>query len=89
MRDDGWRAGTRPPKEAQVLWVETPDSAIHVLDGILAATDGLVNVRREYTSEGDRKLFKIYVAPGALDEVSGLLRALGRHVYVGEVRAES
>ncbi len=72
--------------DAAVLWVETPDEAIHIIDGIMAATDGLVNVRREYISEGDRKLFKVYVAPGSLGEAHDLLRAIGRYVSVGEIR---
>jgi len=74
------------PDDAEVVWVEAPDDAIHLLDGILCATDGLVNVRREYITEGDRKLFKVYVAPGATDEACALLRAVGRYVTVGELR---
>ncbi len=80
--------GCVPPSDAQVVWVEAPDDTIHLLDGILSATDGLVNVRREYISEGDRKLFKVYVAPGALDEAVALLRAIGRYVPLGELRTE-
>lgn len=70
------------------MWLEVPDDAIHLVDGILAATDGLVNVRREYVAEGARKFFKVYVAPGGVDEVHTLLRAIGEHVQVGEIRVD-
>ncbi len=70
------------------MWVEAPDDAIHLLDGILSATDGLVNVRREYINEGNRKLFKVYIAPGASDEICTLLRVIGRYMPIGELRPE-
>ncbi|MFO8034528.1 MAG: hypothetical protein R6U88_05135 [Candidatus Bipolaricaulota bacterium] len=88
MSEGGRFPNCIPPGDAQVLWVETPDDAIHILDGIFAATDGLVNVRREYIGGGDSKLFKMYVAPGALEEVRALLRGIGRYVPVGEIRTE-
>ncbi|MCD5408787.1 DUF4911 domain-containing protein [Candidatus Bipolaricaulota bacterium] len=66
--------------------METTDKALHFLDGILMATDGLANVRREYREEGGRKLFKVYVAPGAVEEVLRLLERARRFAPVGEVR---
>lgn len=76
----------RPPQDAEVIWVETTDKALHFLDGILMATDGLANVRREYREEEGRKLFKVYVAPGAVEEVLRLLERARRFAPVGEVR---
>ena len=76
----------RPPQVAEVLWVETTDKALHFLDGMLMATDGLANVRREYREEGGRKLYKLYVAPGAVEEVLRLLERARRFAPVGETR---
>ncbi len=84
----GDAAGRQQPPEVHVVWVEAPDDAIHLVDGIFAATDGLVNVRREYVAEDGRKFFKVYVAPGALDEVCALLRAMRACVQVGELRVD-
>jgi len=78
----------RPPQDAEVLWVETTDKALHFLDGMLMATDGLANVRREYREEGGRKLYKLYVAPGEVEEVLRLLERARRFAPVGEVHVE-
>lgn len=75
-----------PPRDAEVVWVETTDKALHFLDGMLMATDGLANVRREYRGEEGRKLFKLYVAPGAMEEVLRLLERARRFAPVGEIR---
>jgi len=53
---------------------------------MLMATDGLANVRREYREEGGRKLYKLYVAPGAVEEVLRLLERARRFAPVGETR---
>lgn len=77
-----------PPREARVLWVETTDAGLHFLDAVLMATDGLANVRREYREEVGRKLYKVFVAPQAEEEVMRLLRRAGEFVPIGEVRLE-
>ncbi|RLE31552.1 hypothetical protein DRJ54_00055 [Candidatus Acetothermia bacterium] len=74
-----------PPGEAEVLWVEIADKDLHFLDGVLMVTDGLANVRREFREEGGRKLFKLYIAPGQLEEVRRLIVRAGRFVHIGEV----
>ncbi len=75
----------RPPKDAEVLWVEVTDKDLHFLDGMLMVTDGLANVRREYREHGGRKLFKLYVAPGQLDEVRRLVERARAFASIGEV----
>ncbi|MCR4391623.1 MAG: hypothetical protein NUV94_02320 [Candidatus Acetothermia bacterium] len=77
-----------PPPEAAVVWVETDDEALHFLDAAFSAMDGVANVRREYRDVGGRKLFKIYVAPGSVDEVLRVLRAAAEHVTIGEIQIE-
>ncbi len=76
------------PHETRVLWVEAGDEAVHVLDGLFAATDGWVNVRREYREQGARKLFKAFVAPGYLDDALALLAKMRAHGLIGEVQLE-
>ncbi len=88
MRNRKHFPSREPPGEAAVLWVEMPDDAVHIVDGVFAAEDGLVNVRREYAFWEGRKLFKLYAAPGAVSEVCRLLREMRRYVPVGEIRVE-
>ncbi len=76
------------PEEAHVVWVELDEEGVHFLDAVFGAWDDLANVRREYKPEGGRKLFKIFVAPGCLDEALGVLRRAGKFVRVGEIRVE-
>jgi len=81
-------SGSSMAHEARVLWVEAGDEAIHVLDGLFAATDGWVNVRREYTEEGAKKLFKVFVAPGYLSDAMAVLTRLRARSVIGEARVE-
>jgi len=85
---EGTTSGTPMAHDARVLWVEAGDDAIHVLDGLFAATDGWVNVRREYLEEGSKKLFKVFVAPGYLSDAMAVLARLRARSVIGEVRVE-
>ncbi len=78
----------QPPPEAHVLWVEVNEEGVHFLDAAFGAWDDLVNVRREYKSEGGRTLFKIFVAPGCLDEALGVLDRARKFIPIGEIRVE-
>ncbi|MBC7099185.1 hypothetical protein H5T52_08730 [Candidatus Bipolaricaulota bacterium] len=78
-----------PPADAAVIWVEATDKALHFIDGVLMATDGLANVRREYRVEGGRKLYKLYASPQGVEEVLALLSRAARYVPIGEVRVGS
>lgn len=80
--------GLPRPQEAITAWVETDPDAIHFLDAVFSAGPGLGNVRREYRDEGSRRLFKLFVAPGAEEEAWRTLRAAARFVRIGEVRVE-
>ncbi|MGC9530362.1 MAG: hypothetical protein ACP5G2_07155 [Candidatus Bipolaricaulaceae bacterium] len=73
------------PADAEVVWVETSDQALHFLDAVVLAADGLANVRREYRLEAGRKLFKVYVSPGGRPELTALLRRAGNYIPVGEI----
>lgn len=87
---DRWAALRALPKpgEALTAWVDTDPTAIHFLDAAFAAEPGLANVRREYRDEGGKRLFKLYLAPGAADEALAVLRRASQHVRIGEVRIE-
>ncbi len=77
----------RPP-DAVTLWVEAEAEAVHFLDAAFGGLDELANVRREYREDGDRKLFRVYVAPGRLDEALRAVRTAARFVRIGEVQVE-
>lgn len=76
------------PGDAVTVWVETEPDAVHFLDAAFSAGPGLGNVRREYRDDGAKKLFKIYVAPGCVDDALQSLRRAARFVPIGEVRVE-
>jgi len=77
-----------PPKKMHVLWVEMDEETLHMVDGAFGVSDGLANVRREYREIGGRKFFKIYVAPGGLEEALEILNRLKKFVRIGEVMVE-
>lgn len=77
-----------PPPDATVIWVETTDEALHFVDGVLMATDGLANVRRKYRVEKGRKLYKLYVSPQGVEDVLTLLSRAARYVPIGEIHVE-
>ncbi|MFH1609533.1 MAG: hypothetical protein ABID40_02765 [Candidatus Bipolaricaulota bacterium] len=76
------------PGDAVTVWVETDAEAVHFLDAAFSGLDGVANVRREYREDGARKLFKVYVAPGCLDDALRALRSAARFVAIGEVQVE-
>jgi len=76
------------PRDAVTMWVETGAEAVHFLDAVFSAFDGIGNVRRQYREEGAKKLFRIYVAPGCTAEAERLVRSAARFVPIGEVRVE-
>lgn len=76
------------PRDAVTMWVEMEAEAVHFLDAVFSAFDGIANVRREYREQGAKKLFKIYVAPGCILEAERLVRSAGRFVPIGEVEVE-
>ncbi len=87
---DRWAALRALPKPGDALtaWVDTDPEAIHFLDAVFATGPGLANVRREYRDEGGVRLFKLYLAPGAVDEALAVLRRASGYVRIGEVRVE-
>ncbi|HAZ27955.1 TPA: hypothetical protein DCY67_05005 [Candidatus Acetothermia bacterium] len=76
------------PGDAVTVWVETDAEAVHFLDAAFSGLNGIANVRREYRDDGARKLFRVYVAPGCLDDVRRALRTAARFVTIGEVQVE-
>ncbi|MBC7220840.1 hypothetical protein H5T55_05160 [Candidatus Bipolaricaulota bacterium] len=76
------------PRDAVTMWVEMGPEAVHFLDAVFSAFDGIGNVRREYREQGATKLFKLYVAPGCVAEAERLLRSAARFVPIGEVWVE-
>lgn len=78
----------KPPTDAEALWVEVSEKGLHFLDAVLMVTDGLANVRREYREVGGRKLFKVYIAPGQIPEVTRLITRARRFVPIGELQPE-
>lgn len=76
------------PGDAVTVWVETDAEAVHFLDAAFSGLDGIANVRREYRDEGARKMFRIYVAPGQLDDALRALRFAARFVAIGEIQVE-
>lgn len=82
------RPGAAAPPDATVIWVETQDEALHFIDGVLMATDGLANVRRKYRVEKGRKLYKLYVSPQGVEDVLALLSRAAKYVPIGEIRVE-
>ncbi len=77
-----------PPKKMAALWVEMDEEALHMVDGAFGMSDGVANVRREYREQGGRKFFKIYVAPGCLNEALEVLQRLREFVPLGEIIVE-
>ncbi len=80
--------GLSPPSDATVIWVETTDRALHFIDGVFMAADGLANVRREYRVEKGRKFYKLYASPQGVEDVLALLSRAARYVPIGEIRVE-
>jgi len=76
------------PREPYVLWVEVNEEALYLLEAVLLWEDNMANVRREYRVREGRKWFKVFVTPGYLEEVLGILGELRRWMYVGSVRLE-
>lgn len=76
------------PGDAVAVWVETDAEAVHFLDAAFSGLNGVANVRREYREDGARKLFKVYVAPGCVDDALRALRHAARFVTIGEVQVD-
>ncbi len=76
------------PLDAITAWVELDPEAIHFLDAVFSAGEGLANVRREYRDDGARRWFKLFIAPGCVEEVRGTLARVAHYVPVGEMQVE-
>lgn len=77
------------PAAALTAWVEMEPEAVHFVDAVFSSGSGLANVRREYREEGARRWFKLFVAPGCVDEVRRMLVRTSRYVRIGEMRVEA
>lgn len=78
-----------PPREVYTLWVETNEAAVAFIEAVILWDDHIANVRREFRKIGDHTWFKMFVTPGCLEEVLGILDALKKFVYIGAVRLEA
>lgn len=77
------------PADAITAWVEMEPEAVHFLDTVFSSGSGLANVRREYCDEGARRWFKVFIAPGCVEEVRRTLVRTARYVHIGEIRVET
>lgn len=76
------------PADAVTAWVESDPEAIHFLDAVFSAGEGLANVRREYRDDGARRWFKLFIAPGCVEEARRTLARTARYVPLGEIWVE-
>jgi len=76
------------PNDAITAWVEMEPEAVHFLDAVFSSSSGLANVRREYRDEAPRRLFKLFIAPGCVDEVGRTLSRASQYVRIGEMKVD-
>ncbi len=76
------------PREVYTVWVETNEAAVAFIEAVLLWEDHIANVRREFRKIGNHTWFKMYVTPGCLERVLGMLQRLKPFVYIGSVQVE-
>ncbi|MCI2424516.1 hypothetical protein LM597_00615 [Candidatus Acetothermia bacterium] len=71
--------------EALIFWIQTNKEAIHFIDGIITAYDGVANVRRDYTIKEGKTYFKVFVADGMDDEFFSIIERCKKYVPITDI----
>ncbi|MCD5417035.1 hypothetical protein LR021_01485 [Candidatus Bipolaricaulota bacterium] len=72
-------------KEASIFWIQTSEEAIHFIDGIITAYDGVANVRRDYIIKEGKLYFKVFVADGMHDEFFSIIERCKKYVPITDI----
>ena len=73
-------------ERALELYVELPESQIHLLDAIISGYDGIAQLRRDWCLYRGRRYCLLLVPPGFLEEARQVLERARAHLDIGEIR---
>lgn len=72
-------------EEAAIFWLQTSEAAIHFIDGIITAYDGVANLRRDYIIKEGKIYFKVFVADGMQDEFFSIIERCKQYVPITDI----